>query len=192
MLNLAATSSAGRSRIGDLLHPAELVLPSERLRIHAVAFSSPGFWGFIGTLSPLEVIRKYLNDRHRRKLEDAAQEHHIRGLEIQNEALALKLFMEKIKALRELGFSEAEIRQMVIANGFGPLANLEKHQDSGLIGGAEFVRVEAMEPVPAVPVNPPAREPVAVPPPQRKKPSRRRKPRKYENLLLDDKGRSLI
>ena len=37
---------------------------------------SPGFWEFLGSLNPLEVIRRYLNDRHERaKDRTGAQDH---------------------------------------------------------------------------------------------------------------------
>ena len=40
---------------------------SDRLVLAAVRLNSPGFWEFLGALNPLEVIRKYLNDRHERR-----------------------------------------------------------------------------------------------------------------------------
>src|SRR5262249_41492767 len=47
--------------------PLSVVLPENRLRLHAVSIQSPGFWEFLGTLNPLETIRKYLGDRYERK-----------------------------------------------------------------------------------------------------------------------------
>ena len=44
-----------------------LVSPSERLIVARVELASPGFWEFLGLLNPLEVTRKYLEDRHRRR-----------------------------------------------------------------------------------------------------------------------------
>jgi len=40
--------------------------PAERLIVSRVVLESPGFWEFVGNLNPLEVVRKYLNDRHER------------------------------------------------------------------------------------------------------------------------------
>jgi hypothetical protein len=44
-----------------------MVLPKDRLVLSAAALSSPGFFEFLGSLNPLEVIRKYLVDRHERR-----------------------------------------------------------------------------------------------------------------------------
>jgi hypothetical protein len=37
-----------------------------RLIVSRVVLESPGFWEVFGSLNPLEVLRKYLNDRHER------------------------------------------------------------------------------------------------------------------------------
>jgi len=47
--------------------PNQVILPEDRLRIHRIAIKSPGFWEFFGNINPLEVLRKYLCDRHERK-----------------------------------------------------------------------------------------------------------------------------
>ena len=39
---------------------------SDSLQLKRVVLQSPGFWGFVGALNPLESIRKYLNDRFER------------------------------------------------------------------------------------------------------------------------------
>src|SRR2546427_7614918 len=39
-----------------------VILPEDRLQLRAVSFQSPGFWEFLGTLNPLETLRKYLQD----------------------------------------------------------------------------------------------------------------------------------
>ena len=46
---------------------ASLVPRKEQLILSAVKLTSPGFREFSGTLNPLEVLRKYLNDRHERR-----------------------------------------------------------------------------------------------------------------------------
>ena len=42
-------------------------LPDYRLEIRRIQINSPGFWEFLGALNPLQQIREYLNDRHRRR-----------------------------------------------------------------------------------------------------------------------------
>ena len=46
---------------------ASFVPRTEQLILSAVSLTSPGFWEFLGTLNPLDVLRKYLNDRHERR-----------------------------------------------------------------------------------------------------------------------------
>jgi hypothetical protein len=41
-----------------------------RLRVHSIQVASPGVWEFLGTLNPLEVIRKWKQDSHERKKDD--------------------------------------------------------------------------------------------------------------------------
>jgi hypothetical protein len=40
------------------------------LVVSRVTLASPGFWEFMGSLNPLEVLRQYLNDRHERRKDD--------------------------------------------------------------------------------------------------------------------------
>jgi hypothetical protein len=46
---------------------ASFVPRAEQLILASVSINSPGYWDFIGALNPLEVLRKYLNDRHERQ-----------------------------------------------------------------------------------------------------------------------------
>jgi hypothetical protein len=43
---------------------------SRPLIVSRVVLTSPGFWEFVGSLNPLEVLRQYLNDRHERRKDD--------------------------------------------------------------------------------------------------------------------------
>lgn len=47
--------------------PEEFILPDDRIQIHRISIKSPGFWEFLGNINPLEVLRKYLCDRHERE-----------------------------------------------------------------------------------------------------------------------------
>jgi hypothetical protein len=57
---------------------AEAVPPYARLVLEHVRIESPGFWEFVASLNPLQQIREYLNDRHRRRQDgefrDASEE----------------------------------------------------------------------------------------------------------------------
>src|SRR4051794_21952202 len=46
-------------------------IAAEPLVVQRVVLESPGIWEFLGTLNPLEVLRKYLNDRHERQKDRA-------------------------------------------------------------------------------------------------------------------------
>jgi hypothetical protein len=48
----------------------ESIPVSHPLVVSRVMLSSPGFWEFLGSLNPLEVLRQYLNDRHERRKDD--------------------------------------------------------------------------------------------------------------------------
>jgi hypothetical protein len=117
----------------------EPVAPGEPLIVSRVVLESPGFWEVLGSLSPLEVLRKYLNDRHERKKDrDYRSEAERERLAIQNAMGRLEV-VERLAALeREYGppvYSsnawqrgwEAELR--------GPLQQLATNDDLGLIEG---------------------------------------------------------
>jgi hypothetical protein len=46
---------------------ADAVPPYARLVLEHVRIESPGFWEVVASLNPLQQIREYLNDRHRRR-----------------------------------------------------------------------------------------------------------------------------
>ena len=123
----------------------ELILPENRLVIDKIVIQSPGFWEIIGSLNPLQQIREYLNDRHKRQQDRKwRNETDKRKAELENQLLQRQIFesdnrlmKDRIEILRELGFSEREIREMIWTNLGEPLKNLGKHQDNGLIEGTE-------------------------------------------------------
>src|SRR5262245_38894272 len=55
---------------------AGFVLPEHKLQLHRIEFRSPGFWEFLGSLNPLEVLRKWASDRHERRKDLAYREFH--------------------------------------------------------------------------------------------------------------------
>ena len=60
--------------------------PKDLLEIASISIHSPGFWEVLGGLNPLQQIREYLNDRHKRRQDrefrEAAEK---KKLEIENE-----------------------------------------------------------------------------------------------------------
>lgn len=113
-------------------------MPSDRLIISKVNIQSPGFWEVIGSLNPLQQIREYIKDRHERKKDKnyrCRQEEELKELEIQERKD--KIVNERIKTLKELGYSDIEIRQLVTSMVIQPLNRLGQHQDNGQIDGLD-------------------------------------------------------
>lgn len=118
------------------------VLPGDRLVMHAVSLRSPGFWEFLGKLNPLEVLRQYLNDRHERRKdreyrESAERERLIpENLEREN-----KVLRDRIEIVKGLGATQQDLAPLLNDLVHRPLLSLDRHQDAGIIAGAEFPRL---------------------------------------------------
>jgi len=98
---------------------AQVVAFDQVIILQRVQLSSPGFWEFLGAWNPLDQIRRYLNDRHQRKLDMLNQP--IReqtdrlvndNLELQNERLALANLREVLDLGREVNVPSAELTSM--------------------------------------------------------------------------------
>jgi hypothetical protein len=124
---------------------ADTVLPEDRLVVRSVRIESPGFWEVIASFNPLLQIREYLNDRHKRRQDREFREAAERDrLLLENELIQRQVWekdnsilRERIEFLKKLGLADHDIRQLIWAQLGKPLSDLGKHQDSGLIGGAE-------------------------------------------------------
>ncbi|ACL23611.1 hypothetical protein [Chloroflexus aggregans] len=134
-------SYAGFPQIGVL----EAILPEYKLEVKRIQIESPGFWEFVGALNPLQQIREYLNDRHKRRQDREYREQAERErLQLENELIRRQIwekensvFRERINILRERGFPNDEIRRLIWAYVSQPLIALGKHQDVGLIENAD-------------------------------------------------------
>ncbi len=123
----------------------DLILPEHRLTINRVRLESPGFWEFLGSLNPLQQIREYLKDRHERRQDREWREATERDkLRLENDLIQGQVWekdnavlRDRVSFLRDLGFSNEEIRQLVWAQVGQPVAALGRHQDTRLIEGAE-------------------------------------------------------
>lgn len=121
-------------------------LGSERLAgalapliVNRVVLESPGFWEFLGTLNPLEVLRCYLNDRHeRRKDRDYRSEAERDRLAIENALASLEVVRQIGSLEREFGrelYSSEAWRHGWIAEVRQPLERLAEFSDRGIIDG---------------------------------------------------------
>ncbi len=123
---------------------ANEVPPQDRLEISKISIQSPGFWEFLGQLNPLQQIREYLNERHeRRKDREYRELSEKEKLTLDNELLQRQI-LEKDTAilrdhlimLKEFGFDENSIRDLIWEK-LGPqFSKLGRHQDRGLIEGS--------------------------------------------------------
>jgi hypothetical protein len=119
---------------------ANFVPSSERLILSSVRLESPGFWEFIGSLNPLEVIRKSLNDRHERRKDrqykEAAER---RRLTLENALLETKVLSQRIRIAKNLGATDRDLAPLLNQLVFQPLRTVGRHQSEGLIDNAEIV-----------------------------------------------------
>lgn len=126
--------------IPSIRKPEDVVLPEDCIQINSIVIESPGFWEFLATINPLEVLRRYLCDRHERKKDTSYrnQQEEARGA-LENERFRTKVVQEKIEILRELGVPEEKIRKALFDHVIKPLGELDAVQDRGLIVDAEII-----------------------------------------------------
>jgi hypothetical protein len=121
---------------------ASLVPRSEQLVLTAVDLRSPGFWEFLGTLNPLEVISKWLNDQHeRRKDRDYRETAEKRRLEIENFQRETQAIAERVQLAKELGAADNDLAPLLNELVYKPLSALDRRQYEGVIQNAEIMRL---------------------------------------------------
>jgi hypothetical protein len=119
---------------------ASMVGRSQSLILSSVRLESPGSWKFLGVSDSLEVLRKYLKDRHERRKDRRyreATDEEKRHLE--NELLRTKVLGEKVKVARELGATEQDLAPLLGPLLYDPLDELAVFQDRGLITDVKVV-----------------------------------------------------
>ena len=137
---------AGRDLPGGIPSPQEIasmIRGRDRLLLKSVRLESPGFWAFLGTLNPLEVIRHYLVDRHERRKDKQYREPlEEERLGLENKLLENRVIKERIELAREAGVPEDQIRLLFNQLVVRPMEALGQHQDRGLIDDAEVLPLE--------------------------------------------------
>jgi formylglycine-generating enzyme required for sulfatase activity len=120
------------------------LIPSEdRLKLKGVELNSPGFWDFMGKLNPLEVLRQYLNDRHKQRKDGQYRESaEARKLELENKLLELQVVKQKLQLLKDMGASNQDLSLIRDQLLYRPLQGLNSSQDQGLILEAEIFNLE--------------------------------------------------
>jgi hypothetical protein len=143
--DLRRLSGSRRAGVGTQYWPpsaqeiASFVPRAEQLILASVNINSPGSWDFIGALNPLEVLRKYLSDRHeRRKDHEYRESAEQRRLALENMVLENNVLSERIRMAKELGATDLDLAPLLNELVFKPLTALDRYQDKGVIGPAEI------------------------------------------------------
>lgn len=133
------------------LDPAALNLASSNrlstdrpLVVSKVVLRSPGFWEFMGTLNPLEVLRNYLTDRHERKKDnDYRSRAEEEALTLDNTVRRLEIWEQVRRIEREYGPPsdvlaplDAALREQITAALRPELQALGELADRGIIEGS--------------------------------------------------------
>jgi hypothetical protein len=123
-----------------IAHSEAVVLPEDRLRLRSIRVQSPGTWDFLGSLNPLETLRKYVQDRHERRKDRQYRERlDADRMELENQRLKTAVVKDQVDLLRSLGVPEDKIRELLTKRVVTPLELLDRFQDSGLLEGATLL-----------------------------------------------------
>ena len=117
-----------------------LVSRQHRLVLVRVQLKSPGSWDIAGIGAALEVVRKFLTDRHERRKDREYREPLERErLTLENEILKTKALESRIQLAKQLGATDEDLAPLTNELLFKPLDELGRFQDSGLITGAKLL-----------------------------------------------------
>jgi hypothetical protein len=130
-------ASDARDRI-DLAHrylewPSALRGAEDSLFLQSCEVGSPGFFEFLGALNPLEVLRRYLNDRHERQ-KDRQYRNKLEAerLDLENMLLQNEVFGERLRLIKE-HVGDVEVAPVLNAWVVRPLEAVGRESDAGLL-----------------------------------------------------------
>ena len=133
-------------------------MAAEPLVVNRVVLESPGFWEFVGALNPLEVLRKYLTDRHeRRKDREYREGAERRQLEIENALGELEVLRRIADLEREFGpeaIPDSLRLRILAAEVREPLEELSSLDQRGLIDGGSATAGRKLPPREEPPTRP--------------------------------------
>jgi hypothetical protein len=110
------------------------------LGLRRVRLESPGAWDLLGKLNPLETIREFLNDRHRRKIENAKLPYEMAALELDNRLRELEIVQRQIEIAKSAGISERRLKSMMRTLIDRPFKQLAAAEQNGIIADAHLHR----------------------------------------------------
>ncbi|HVZ90804.1 MAG TPA: hypothetical protein VG843_04065 [Rhizomicrobium sp.] len=117
-----------------------MVSPRDRLILRSVELHSPGFWEFLGSLNPLEVLRKYLGDAHeRRKDREYREDAEKRKLDLENKLREAQVLQKEIDIAKSIGATDQDFAPLRNALVYEPLRRLQNYQRRDLIDGTDEI-----------------------------------------------------
>lgn len=137
-ISIYKRNELGEDKYFSFNHP---IVNKKIIILNSVNMNSPGIWEFLANLNPLEVIRKYLSDRHERgkdhsfrnEIECKKEESKIINQNLRNQILETEIIDKKIDIMRKIGMSDDQISKLTKRLLETPKKNLFKHIKSGLI-----------------------------------------------------------
>jgi hypothetical protein len=112
---------------------------SERLFLSGAQIGSPGFLEFLGSLNPLEQLRRYLNERwERTKDREYRNAEENRRLVLENDRVELDNLAQFVEVARAAGATDEDLAGVRARILEAPLRRLGAVQDMGLVGRAEI------------------------------------------------------
>jgi hypothetical protein len=97
----------------------------------------------LGALNPLEVLRKYLSDRHERRKDGEYRETaERRKLDLENLVLENRVISERIGIARALGATKRDLAPLLNELVYRPIKRLDRSQDQGVITHAEIPQAD--------------------------------------------------
>jgi hypothetical protein len=113
---------------------ASLIRPQDQLVLSRVRFSSPGFWEFVGLLNPLQAIRDFIDDCHRRRQDREYREaSERRRLEIENDNRETEMLRRRLEVARENGVPEHHLTHLLNRLVYEPMEKIEVLYATGVI-----------------------------------------------------------
>lgn len=146
-----AEQGSARAKVLLLQEPTSAAARSleAKLVFHGASFTSPGFFDFLGKLNPLEVLREFLNDRHRRRQDrDYRERMEEEKLSLENELLQNSVIKERIEILKTAGIPEEQLRLLTrrLLPGF---KQIESAISLGMITQAQVIPISVIRQLPA-------------------------------------------
>jgi hypothetical protein len=134
------STRSGKPRRLDNVRIASAVSRYEALVVKSVRLESPGAWKLVGISDCLEVIRKFINDRHERKKDkDYREARESERLKFENDILRTKAISDRVQLAKQVGIPEDSLAPLLNELLYDRLDELAPFQDRGVIDDAQLL-----------------------------------------------------